>query len=1028
MPAPEPDEAPPADNPHAPPIGGEGGGDAGHAGEAAGAGDPAVNPPAIDPPAANLPADDPPVGDPPLPPPGDVPPAEDKRANPPALASRSWDDFLLGPMSAHRRPADTRYNVSSVFPNTQAARYNLINLKPARDAGLTGQGVRVGVIDNGVKPGPPVVNVDQGQSADYTNGVAGPYNEANQGDHGTQVAQVLAAQEDRNRQMQELNAPTAVNHYLGGIAPGATILSANTSLVPHSRQMSERSLLAAWRDLSAQGVRLFNNSLGSDSGAASVQAFRSYQQAYRNASAANKPLTLVGTIKQIVDQGGLFIFAAGNGDLGVGQSDPAAEALLPQIEPSLQKGFIAVIGVELNNQISSWADRCGNAADWCMAASGYGDFLPADPDQFANRQRGTSFSAPQVTGAAALLLEKYPWMSNDNLRTTLLTTATDLGERGVDSIYGWGLLNIGRAVQGPAQFAFGEFHAALQRGASDRYVFGNNISGPGGLRVSGQGALVLAGANTYAGDTVIDGGILDVLGSITSSVQINRGGTLTGVGRTGPVNNDGALYNAEKGLTIDGNYRQSAQGTLITDIGAGALRVRHGAELAGRLHIHGIRTGYVARAGQTHVVLSAGDQVTGAFDSFTHAPTLLLEAKLGYHARRVEVDLQRIDARLAARRLEPDARRPQVLSAAGNLERVMQGLDDAMANAPLGARALPAAPLAEQALLGGAAALQGIRDPERLQRSLYSLSGSVYANAAALQSLAQDQALDDFGQQLGGKGPFAQYQHQQVRWHPSGLDGRQGSHAVTLGLSERLNPDWSAAAGLAIADRRWQEDFQAPDRDRSRGTAIGLMFGLRQDLGQDWHLKYLAGLSSYRHRVDRHIWFDETAEAVGADAQGHALQAAALLGKAWQPTPDSQLTPEVGVMLNHTRQRGFTESAGRGYGLRALAHQVTVPSLVGRLAGTHDTAIGSMPLRLNASLQVRHDLRGRDFRTDGGFAAMPMTQARSGQWGLARTRWGLGLGMQVAATAALQLGLAYQGEWSRDWATHGMIAHMRYTF
>ncbi|WP_171962865.1 hypothetical protein [Bordetella trematum] len=72
------------------------------------------------------------------------------------------------------------------------------------------------------------------------------------------------------------------------------------------------------------------------------------------------------------------------------------------------------------------------------------------------------------------------------------------------------------------------------------------------------------------------------------------------------------------------------------------------------------------------------------------------------------------------------------------------------------------------------------------------------------------------------------------------------------------------------------------------------------------------------------------------------------------------------------------------------------------------------------------DLRGRDFRTDGGFAALPMTRARSGQWSLARTRWGLG--MQVAATRALQLNLIYQGEWSRDWATHSMAATMRYLF
>lgn len=1004
MPAPAPGEAPippaPPDQPGVPPLDGDADG-------------PAAEAPAIDPP---------------FPPPGEAFPAEDKRANPPALVSMAWERYLLPPMDGHPRPAATRYEVSRLFPDTQAARYNLINLKPARDAGLTGRGVRVGVVDNGVRIGPPAINLDSDQSGDYNHGIAGPYRSAAQGNHGTQVAQVLAAQEDLNREMLKLNARNAVNHYLGGIAPGATIVSANVSLAPNSTQMSGRSILAAWRNLSAHGVKLFNNSLGTDSGNPSVQAFQRYQQEYRNASAAGKPLTTVGTIKQIVDQGGLFIFAAGNGDLGAGQSDPAAEALLPLIDPSLQKGFIAVTGLELNQRIAIWADRCGSAADWCMAASGYGDILPSDPTQFSTRQKGTSFSAPQVTGAAALLLERYPWMNNDNLRTTLLTTATDLGERGVDDIYGWGLLDVGRAIQGPAQFAFGDFHAALQRGTANRFVFGNDISGQGGLRVSGEGALSLAGANTYAGNTVIDGGILDVPGSITSSVQINRAGTLTGEGSTGSVTNDGALYNAGKGLTIHGDYRQQLQGTLITDIGAGALKVQGEAALAGRLHIQGVRTAYVPRAGQTQVVLTANEQVSGAFDTFTHSPTLLLEGKLSYHARRVDIALQRIEAQGAARRLKADASQPQVLAAARNLDRVMEALDDAAAHAPLNARALPLAPLAGQTLLEGAAALQGIRDPEVLRRGLYSLSGSIYANAAALQSLAQDQALDTFGQQLGAQGAFTRYQRQQVRWRPSGLNGRQANHAITLGLSQRLNSGWSAAAALNIADRRWQEDLQTPDRDTSRGTAIGLMLGLRQHLDQDWHLSYLAGLSRYRHRVDRHIWFDESAEAVGAHAQGHALQAAALLGRQWQLTPGSQLTPEIGLMVNHSRQQGFTEAAGRGYGLRARAHQVTVPSLVGRLAGTHHTTLGSLPLRLDASLQLRHDLRGRDFRTDGGFAALPMTQARSGQWSLARTRWGLGLGLQVAATQALQLNLSYQGEWSRDWATHSMAATMRYLF
>lgn len=93
---------------------------------------------------------------------------------------------------------------------------------------------------------------------------------------------------------------------------------------------------------------------------------------------------------------------------------------------------------------------------------------------------GTSFSAPIVTGTAALL-QRYPWMSNDNLRTTLLTTAQDIGAVGVDSKFGWGLLDAGKAMNGPASFPFGDFTADTKGTSDIAYSFRNDISGTGGL-------------------------------------------------------------------------------------------------------------------------------------------------------------------------------------------------------------------------------------------------------------------------------------------------------------------------------------------------------------------------------------------------------------------------------------------------------------------------------------------------------------------------------------------------------------------
>jgi len=60
---------------------------------------------------------------------------------------------------------------------------------------------------------------------------------------------------------------------------------------------------------------------------------------------------------------------------------------------------------------------------------------------------GTSFAAPHVSAAAALLRSEFPTWSNSAIRARLQTTATDLGPVGVDQTFGFGLLNIETAIR-----------------------------------------------------------------------------------------------------------------------------------------------------------------------------------------------------------------------------------------------------------------------------------------------------------------------------------------------------------------------------------------------------------------------------------------------------------------------------------------------------------------------------------------------------------------------------------------------------
>ena len=55
---------------------------------------------------------------------------------------------------------------------------------------------------------------------------------------------------------------------------------------------------------------------------------------------------------------------------------------------------------------------------------------------------GTSFAAPHVTGAMALLLSAFPASNISELESVLMNTASDLGDAGPDNTFGHGLLDI----------------------------------------------------------------------------------------------------------------------------------------------------------------------------------------------------------------------------------------------------------------------------------------------------------------------------------------------------------------------------------------------------------------------------------------------------------------------------------------------------------------------------------------------------------------------------------------------------------
>ena len=271
----------------------------------------------------------------------------------------------------------------------------MLGVGHAFDRGIYGSGVRVGMIDSGIRAdfgeltGAAVIQgvnylagADSEERGDTSDSVG----------HGTFVASVIASD--------------AV-----GIAPGAELVPLKCF---DAKTSSVSCIVSAVYDaVDVYHCDVLNLSLG----------MASDNQALRQAIA-------------YAHESGVIIVAA-SGNLSGAASTGGNDKLY---YPAAYDGVIGVGAVDRAKGIGSFSVQ--NESVWVTAPGAAVSGLALEGTEYKSGS-GTSYAAPFVAAAAALALEADPDMTPARFMDLLAASSEDLGDEGYDKTYGNGLLNVG---------------------------------------------------------------------------------------------------------------------------------------------------------------------------------------------------------------------------------------------------------------------------------------------------------------------------------------------------------------------------------------------------------------------------------------------------------------------------------------------------------------------------------------------------------------------------------------------------------
>ncbi|MCI8455221.1 MAG: S8 family peptidase [Lachnospiraceae bacterium] len=288
-----------------------------------------------------------------------------------------------------------------------------IHCQGAYAMGLTGKGVGVAVLDTGI-----FAHRDfDDRIIAFTDMVGrrnGPYDDCG---HGTHICGIIGG------------SGAAADGRYQGMAPGCNLVAVKVLDRKGNGYAADVLAGIAWllERKDRLGVRIVNISVGS------------YGKKGMSENSA-----LVRGVNEAWDAGLVVVVAAGNnGPRRMSITTPGISRKVITVGCSDDDTEVLVGG----SRMVDYSGRGPTAACVCkpdLVAPGCSVVSCAGrPDRYTIKS-GTSMSTPIVSGAIALLLEKYPDMTNRDVKLKLMESARDIGL--AKNQQGWGLLDVERLL------------------------------------------------------------------------------------------------------------------------------------------------------------------------------------------------------------------------------------------------------------------------------------------------------------------------------------------------------------------------------------------------------------------------------------------------------------------------------------------------------------------------------------------------------------------------------------------------------